>query len=390
MNYETYLQECCTGCGLCHSVAGTKLKTDDMGFVRPENTQEGGILESLCPTYLYMDGVHKFSIWGEYKSVFEGYSSDENVRYRASSGGALTEISIYLLENCIVDGIIHTGVSDTDPMGTQTFVSTSADDVKAHMGSRYSVSSPLADIMQVLEQGKTYAFIGKPCDVAALKRYRETNQTLSDQIILTLSFFCAGVPSSRINEKLLSQMGTSKDRVKSFQYRGNGWPGYATAIDIDGTTHQMSYQEAWSKYLGRDVNKICRYCMDGIGEFADISCADLWYLKNDNPDFSEHPGRNIIFCRNEKGIEIVNKACEAGYLFIKDCSEVMPEFEKYQPYHYSRRVTMKYRLLALRMFFRFAPRYDRALLREANTYSTKEMNWSIFKGTVKRIFQGKL
>jgi coenzyme F420 hydrogenase subunit beta len=117
---------------------------------------------------------------------------------------------------------------------------------------------------------------------------------------------------------------------------------------------------------------------------------DLWYLKNDNPDFSEHQGRNIIFCRTGEGEEIVKKACESGCLVIKDCSEIMPNFEKYQPYQFSRRVTMKYRLLALRMFFRFAPKYDRSLLQQASTYSTKEMNWSIFKGTVKRILQGKL
>ena len=388
MKYEDYVKESCTGCGLCYSVNNSEICKDDRGFVRPKPS--GRVLETLCPTYLYMDGSQKFSIWGEYKSVFEGYSSDENIRYQASSGGALTAISIYLLENSIVDGIIHTGVSDTDPMGTQTFVSTSADEVKAHMGSRYSVSSPLACILQVIEQGKTYAFVGKPCDVAALKRYSKTNSPVKEQIKITLSFFCAGVPSSRINETLLSKMGTSKDRLKSFQYRGNGWPGYATATDYDGTTHQMSYQDAWGRYLGRDVNKICRYCMDGIGEFADIACADLWYLKNDNPDFSEHQGRNIIFCRTGEGERIIKKACESGCLVIKECSEIMPNFEKYQPYQFSRRVTMKYRLLALRMFFRFAPKYDRSLLQQASTYSTKEMNWSIFKGTVKRILEGKL
>lgn len=389
MKQETYVQSCCTGCGLCHSVHGTEMMMDRNGFVKPSNTAEG-VFETLCPTYLYMDRKHSFSIWGKYESVFEGYSADSNIRFEASSGGALTAISIYLLENGIVDGIIHTGVSDTDPMGTQTFVSKTTDEVRTHMGSRYSVSSPLMDFLQMLQPGKNYAFIGKPCDVAALKRYMDSNPEIAGKIKLTLSFFCAGVPSTSVNEELLEKMGGQKSLLKSFRYRGNGWPGYTTAIDIDGTEHRMSYQDAWGKYLGRDVNKICRYCMDGIGEFADIACADLWYLKEEYPDFSERQGRNIIFCRTTNGLRTVQEANKAGYLTIHDCSDIMPEFKKYQPYQFSRRVTMKPRLQALRLFFCFAPRYDRNLLSEANKYSTKNMDWKIFKGTVKRILQGKL
>ena len=389
MRKEQYIQSCCTGCGLCHAVYGTEISKDEKGFIRPENIR-GEVLETLCPTYLYMAGNHPFSLWGDYVSVYKGYSANEEIRFRASSGGALTAISIYLLEHNIVDAIIHTGVSNSNPMETQTYISRTTDEIKSHMGSRYAVSSPLMDLLQIVQPGKNYAFVGKPCDVAALKRYMNANPHMAEQIKITLSFFCAGVPSASINEKLLEKMGGHKSRLKTFQYRGNGWPGYTTAIETDGTECKMSYQEAWGKYLGRDVNKICRYCMDGIGEFADIACADLWYLKDGNPDFTEHQGRNIIFCRSANGESTVQKANEAGYLVISDASDIMLDFDKYQPYQFSRRVTMKTRLLALKLFCRFAPRYDMHLLREANAFSTKNMNWKIFKGTVKRVLQGKL
>lgn len=389
MKKEQYIKSCCTGCGLCHSVNGIKMQQDEKGFIKPVKIG-GGVLETLCPTYLYMEDNHPFTLWGNYISVYEGYSANEQIRFQASSGGALTAISIYLLENNIVDAIIHTGVSESNPMETQTYISRTIDEVKSHMGSRYVVSSPLLNFLQILHPGESYAFVGKPCDVAALKRYINLNPDLVEKIKITLSFFCAGMPSISINEALLEKMGGHKNQLAKLQYRGNGWPGYTTAIDVDGTEHKMSYQDAWGKYLGRDVNKICRYCMDGIGEFADIVCADLWYLKDGNPDFTEHQGRNIIFCRNENGKKIVQHASGKGYLFISDCSDIMSEFDKYQPYQFLRRVTMKTRLKALKLFFRFSPRYNKHLLDEANTYSTKKMNWKIFKGTVKRILQGKL
>ena len=62
MKKEQYIKSCCTGCGLCHSVNGTEMSKDVKGFIRPENI--GGVLETLCPTYLYMAGNHSFSLWG--------------------------------------------------------------------------------------------------------------------------------------------------------------------------------------------------------------------------------------------------------------------------------------------------------------------------------------
>lgn len=390
MNREKYIQTCCTGCGLCHSTKGTKMVKDDNGYNIPLNIGEG-YYESVCPTFKYTKKDTKFSVWGEYENTYSCYSSDDQIRFRASSGGALTSISIYLLEEGIVDGIIHTGVAENDPMGTQTFVSKSKEEVLQHMGSRYSVSAPLMDILSLLKEGEKYAFIGKPCDVSALKRYSNNINDISDRIIITMSFFCAGMPSDKINLELLESMGCSKERLKTFQYRGSGWPGFATAIDLEGNEYRMEYEKAWGKYLGRDVKLICRYCMDGIGESADISCADLWYLNKDNkPDFSENDGRNIVFCRNKPVDKVFNEAVNKGYLNADKFTDEMYHFDDYQPYQFLRRVTMKYRLLVLKIFGRFRPKYSSKLLREASKYATVEMKYSIIKGTIKRVIKGKL
>lgn len=389
MNREKYIKDCCMGCGLCHSVDNIRLQKDKKGFVKPQECKSK-VFEKICPIFKYMDETFQFLLWGEYVSVYEGYAANGDIRFKASSGGALTAISIYLLQSGLVDGIIHVGAASSNPMETETFVSRTIEEVLQHMGSRYSISSPLLNLLTIIKPGETYAFIGKPCDVAAVQRYRQVNPQVEKQIKICLSFFCAGIPSEEINEQLLNVMGTTKNRVKEFQYRGNGWPGYATAIDNDGTVHQISYQDAWGKYLGRDVNRICRYCMDGIGEFADIACADFWYLNDGKPDFSEHEGRNIIICRSMFAEDVVRQASVKGFLISSDCSGIMNEFDKYQPYQFSRRVTMKSRVLALRMFGRFAPKYNKRLLRQASRYATKGMNWSIFKGTIKRILQGKL
>ena len=40
-------------------------------------------------------------------------------------------------------------------------------------GSRYGPAAPLIDIDQVLNREEPFAFIGKPCDIAALRNFAE-------------------------------------------------------------------------------------------------------------------------------------------------------------------------------------------------------------------------
>ena len=54
---------------------------------------------------------------------------------------------------------------------------------------------------------KKYAFIGKPCDVTVLKNFQKLNPIIAEVIPITMSFFCAGLPSIDAQKKLLEEMG---------------------------------------------------------------------------------------------------------------------------------------------------------------------------------------
>lgn len=390
MRQEEYWKRCCTGCGLCHSIDDIEMKRDSRGFLEPENELSSRTYV-MCPVNSYMEPKNKFNIWGDYKGVYSGYSTDEEIRKKASSGGILTQIAIFLLEEKEVDGIIHTSADEKIPWRTRTVVSTTREECIKHCGSRYGASAPLLHLDELLEDKKRYAFIGKPCDVTALKRYMERNNVLKDKIRFTMSFFCAGVPSEEANELLIESMGCSPDQCISLRYRGDGWPGFATCVDKKGERYQMNYQTAWGNYLGRDVRTICRFCMDGIGEFADISCADLWYLtSNQTPDFSEHEGRNAIFCRTSKAQEILKRAVEKQQICVSNYEKEMEQFHFIQPYQFERRVTMKTRIFVLAMFRRFHPRYHKSILNDADRYANPKMRWKILKGTIRRILDGRI
>ena len=388
-----FMKYCC-GCGLCQSAGLAELQKNEDGFfvANGSSNEFEEFCRTVCPCYgAQMKEYSKDSVWGNYRSVYLGFSSDAQVRYSASSGGVLTALCIYLIENRIVDGIIHTAADPKNPIATKTFCSTSVEEIKTRCGSRYSASTPLIDIQRYFVGDKKYAYIGKPCDVTALKNYSKLNTDVCRYIKYTFSFFCAGAPSEKANLRLLNDLGVEQKECVFLKYRGNGWPGFATAIDKKGKEYRMPYRQAWGGILGRSIRPICRFCIDGIGEVADIACADAWYLdKNGNPLFEEADGRNIVFCRSEQGEKLFRLAVNAGYICCSDYPNWNNEIKEYQKYQLQRRTTMNTSILAMKTLGREVPKYEKGVLK----FYAKEISYKEkvhrYLGTIKRILQGKI
>lgn len=388
--------EFCTGCGLCASVASVQMSQNEKGFLYPMLQKEHvEFCGKVCPAMGralkdYTDG----SIWGMFKSCWLGWSSNENVRFKASSGGVITTLSIYLLKNKIVDAIIQVKKDPDDPTKTINVVSKNAEDVLDCMGSRYTASSPLCNIKQCIEDGKKYAFIGKPCDASALRMYKNLHkEPWTEQIVYIFSFFCAGQPSRKANDRLLMSLGIeNKDECADLQYRGNGWPGKARAWKKDGSSQSMDYETSWMKILGRDVRPCCRFCADGTGEQADISCGDAWYLTDDNRAdiFTEHPGQNVIFARTQMGENLLNQTIKDGKISVTPFNPDIDLLHRRQPYHYTRKASLSSLKLAMKLCGRNFPDYDSKKLSMFAKGFPFKSKFLRFLGTIQRVWKKML
>lgn len=383
-------KEYCAGCGLCHSAESVQYSYKN-GFFKPELQEDNfGFCEEVCPAAgNWLKEIDSKKKWGRYINASVTWSSDPQLRFNASSGGTITAISEYLLKKKLVDEIIHTSVSKQSQIKTEYTKSKSIEELRDKTGSRYTVSSPLIELLQCVSLNKKYAVVGKPCDILALRRYLKAHQELNKNIVYLISFFCAGVPSENANRKLLNQLKTNEQECRHLIYRGEGWPGFATAIDGNGNKHSMSYNDSWGKILGRDINKFCRFCMDGIGEFADISCGDAWYMEQDGtPDFNEHDGRNITFSRTKKGDELL-KMCVNDGVLVSETYEI-DNLKCIQKYQYERRSQVYSRVLGMKLCGRKTPYYSLKTLRKF-THDLNEIQ--ILKGiagTIKRVVSGKM
>jgi coenzyme F420 hydrogenase subunit beta len=301
----------------------------------------------------------------------------------------VTALAVHALSSGLVDRVVHVTASPDDPAGNLVRCSTSAADVIEGAGSRYVSSSPLADIERVLADGGAAAFIGKPCDVSALRRLALVDPRVDAHIPLMLAFFCAGIPSRRAVGRVLDAIGVAPDDLAAFRYRGNGWPGMATATAKDGRVAQMTYEESWGDFLSKEVQFRCKICPDAVGGAADIACADAWYGgESGYPSFEEMEGRSLIMARTARGQEILDGALATGDVATEPLD--IGEIDLMQPSQARRKRLIRARTAGVTILGRPSPRMAGLQVAEAARGAPGREALKNFLGTVRRALNGKL
>ena len=387
MNQYNYF---CTGCGLCKAILpdDVTLTNDKFCSYFPKNAKACDLCEKIC---LSSDDSMDYSskeIFGFYRKVFFTYSKNFSIRKKASSGGTLTTIALYLLENHLVDGIIQ--VEKNGAYSLKMAVHTKVEEILSSAGSKYIDSNNLETIFKLIENGKKYCFVGKPCEVSTLRRYSKIDPRISRSIIYYLSFFCAGAPSVAANHKLVGSLGCSVEECADIVYRGNGWPGKTIIKDKNGNEYETKYENSWMNYLGRDTRTICKFCIDGIGEMADISCGDAWYLKDGKPDFHEQEGRNITFVRTDMGEALFNSMLLSNCFFYEPVTDVINYLKLANPHQFTRRASLNSTINALKLAGRPYPHYNKKVLQGNSKYLPLKTRIRRMIGTVLRIIKGRI
>ncbi|WP_261384864.1 Coenzyme F420 hydrogenase/dehydrogenase, beta subunit C-terminal domain [Vannielia litorea] len=389
----------CAGCGACAAIApdAVKMGVSVSGYLRPvqsaelSDAQESRIRQACPGVGLTLEPGDRpdHPLWGPYLSVHSGHATDPALRQNASSGGALSALLVHLLQSGAVDRVVQTGADPALPIANVTVLSERAEEVFQAAGSRYVPSAPLAEIEPLLASTERHAFVGKPCDVAALRALGKTDPRVATRFPYMLSFFCAGVPSLSGAREVLSTMGAPEAQVRQFRFRGNGWPGHAKAMLGDGTERRMSYADSWGGILSRHVQFRCKICPDGTGSFADIVCADAWEADAEGyPTFTDRPGISLVMARTPVGAEVMEQAVTGGRLSLQPFD--IDGLESIQPGQTQKRRFTLARTSALRLLLRPVPRYRGFhLARNARRAGLRGLTRN-FLGTLRRAIVGHL
>lgn len=390
----------CAGCGAC---AGRFPKMIEMqpaggGWPRPKaiaplTAAQDADLAGFCPGLgqrAMPTDRPPHPLWGAFQDMRRAWATDADLRHRAASGGALSAVLGHLLASSRVDAVIQTtSALPPDPAhANRTIISIGAEDIAAAAGSRYAASSPLTGMTAWVADGRRFAFVGKPCDAAALRALALHDHGVARAFPVILSFFCAGVPSHRGNDALVRAMGAEPAEVTAFRYRGHGWPGQAVAHLADGSERSLGYHESWGGVLSKHLQHRCKICADGTGTAADLSFGDPWETDaNGYPLFTDAPGQSLVVIRTPLGAGVLAAAEQAGV--VESVRYDVAGLVNIQPGQRNRRRTLLARLLALRLLGRPVPDYRGMTLFAAARQERPLTLLKAFIGMARRAWRNK-
>ena len=349
----------CIGCGLCRSVAPDAIRMEmssggaEIPVVEhPLTESQLTLINRVCPG-VRVEGrrpetesaaARWDTIWGPAIAMAKGYAADPEVRFRCSAGGGTSALGIHLLESREVDFILHVRASRSLPMRSEAHLSSTRADVLEGAGSRYGPAAPLVGLVQLLDQGRPFAVIGKPCDISAIQNLSRTDPRVDALIRYRIAIVCGGASAFGLSLDLIARFGLREPEVSLLRYRGYGNPGRTRVEARDGRAFEVTYNDLWAEEDKWRILFRCKICGDAVGETADIAISDVW--PGGGPS-GEDAGFNGFIARTERGAGLLRRATDAGALTLVGDMD-FPDFDTVQPHQVRKKQAITVRLAALR------------------------------------------
>jgi len=340
----------CIGCGLCQSVAGKdkieismtpkgRLEPKEISKISPEvfkkivNVCPGTIVEGLPKKEIASNAEHNL-VWGYYLSLCYSWSTDKKIRFESSTGGLLNGLSIYLLESKKVKFIMHTAANPKKPMRSLPKFSYSKEELlSGESRSRYGPAGTLERFHEALDLNEPFAFVGKPCDISAIRQLSKSDSRVNKLCKYLLTLVCGGFAEFTKAQDFIESFKVKEDELSIFRYRGYGNPGRMYIKTKDGREYDREYNSFWGEESTWRVPFRCKICPDAIGESSDVAALDTW--RGGSPK-EEDEGFNAVIVRTKKGLDLMNDAAKAGFIHIGDKLKIA-DISDFQPHQVNKK-----------------------------------------------------
>ncbi len=237
-------------------------------------------------------------------NCFIGYSADNDVRYRASSGGITTAVINYLFD---ID-YIQTCLSFEFDLFSCRYVPKliyKYDDYNL-CGSIYQDVNLNEYIKNNIDNIKGRMLV--TCTPCLVKPIRNVLQQAGIESFF-ISFVCSGMTSVEGTYKYYQMLGLNRKDIAGIRYRGNGWPnGIEITLNNGEVIKHPNYTEPWKTMHSSHFwqPKKCFFCQQVFSKDADLAVADPWLKQYMETDKIGHTIMAINTLQGKKIIEELN------------------------------------------------------------------------------------
>lgn len=361
----------CTSCGICYSICpyhAIVMKRTVDGIFAPEidnaKCNDCGLCGDVCPGHsVDFDNLNIYcfgkrpddAMLGNFLSCYIGHATDEKIRMDSSSGGLITVLLVFALENNLIDGAIVVRMQQRAPLMPEVIIARTRTEILSSCGSKYCPVPINIGLREAMRDGGRYAIVGLPCHIHGVRKAEMRDREMRAKIVLRLGIFCSHSVSFSGTEDLLKGEGIDANKVSSLSYRGNGWPGGMTVNLENGHSKFIPLASSWGKYLNRTryIPDRCFFCPDALAELSDISFGDAWLSEYK----SDKLGSSIAISRTELGEKLLYEAANGGSIEVKRATPTQI-FDSQRRILHSKKKNLKARFAAAKLLRKRTPHYS--------------------------------
>lgn len=265
----------------------------------------------------------KDSMVGHYQNISVGYSTDEDIRTRAASGGVTTSILMYLFSSNKID-VAYTAAG-LSPYNGKGILAENIQDLKNCAGSHYHPVNFGAALTKLADSKKRFALVGLPCEVSAMHEVMRYRPDIKKRCQLMVGLFCGGINRFSGISSYLENFIAKGEKVSKINYRDGIWPGQikltmkeknkSIFIQRIRKNSRINILRYMISFQGYSMLPRCRMCPDQIADFADIAVGDP-HLKRFK--INENNGYSAIVARTTRGSDLLKETVKQGMIAIEE------------------------------------------------------------------------
>lgn len=257
---------------------------------------------------------------GRHRSVYAGRLTDDERLMGSSSGGLTSWFLGELLDRGLVDGVVHVGRGE----GRELFGYTISRSTNALLSARKSMySSTTLDevVREVRGDGRTYAIVGVPCFITAMRHLEDADARLRAQFTWHVGLVCGHLKSQFFAESLAWQAGVRPSELEAIDFRVKNRARRSYSYDYEARARGRrprrrrtlsALDGSWG--YGAFQPAACNYCDDVFAETADIVFGDAW-LPRYTDDWR---GTNVVVTRNADADRILADGVRDGDIRLEE------------------------------------------------------------------------